>query len=189
MARNYITSITNDASGSLGARQGVYGATFPFPPRYADRYMPDQVLDEYTTRSFQFGGPWIFMNRLAELRAEDLALAAREIAVFKKIRAAVRDGRVSHLTDRPADGQTDAISSYSQAEGTALAIVTRDQARSDRFMLRFRDLVAARQYQVRFERSSARYVMTGTQLMSLGVEVSLPEVRSAEIVYLEPAGK
>ena len=32
MAGSYVTSITNDASGSLGSRQGVYGATFSFSP-------------------------------------------------------------------------------------------------------------------------------------------------------------
>ena len=46
MVQNYVTSITNDASGSLASRQAVYGATYPFPPRYAERYMPDS--DGYT---------------------------------------------------------------------------------------------------------------------------------------------
>ena len=40
MVKNYVTSITNDASGSLSSRRAVYGATYPFPPRYAERYMP-----------------------------------------------------------------------------------------------------------------------------------------------------
>jgi len=189
MVRNYVTSITNDASGSLGSRQGVYGATFPFPPRFADRYMPDQDLDTYTTRSFMFGGPWIFMNRLPELRPQDLALAAREIAIYKATRAAVRDGRVSHLTGRPAPGQVDAIQSYNESRDTALVIVTRESAPNNRYTLRLRNLVATRQYQVRFETATGRYVMSGAQLMTTGVEVSLPERLSAEIVYVEPAGR
>ena len=41
MVKSYVTSITNDASGSLASRQAVYGATYPFPPRYAERYMPE----------------------------------------------------------------------------------------------------------------------------------------------------
>ena len=41
MVKSYVTSITNDASGSLPSRQAVYGATYPFPPRYAERYMPE----------------------------------------------------------------------------------------------------------------------------------------------------
>ena len=188
MARNYVTSITNDASGSLGSRQGVFGATFPFPPRFADRYMPDQNLDEYTTRSFMFGGPWIFMNRLPELGPGDLRLAAQEIAVYKTIRAAVRDGRVSHLTARPAVGRVDAMQSYSASLDSGLAIVTREQTRDDRYRLRFRNLVAANRYEVSFATAKVRYLMSGEQLMSSGLDVSLPAAQSAEIVYLKPAG-
>ena len=40
MVKNYVTSITNDASGSLQPRRAVYGATYPFSPRYSERYMP-----------------------------------------------------------------------------------------------------------------------------------------------------
>ncbi|MGH9657066.1 MAG: glycoside hydrolase family 36 protein, partial [Bryobacteraceae bacterium] len=65
MVRNYQTSIASDDSGAMTTRQAVYGITYPFPPRYSDRYMPDEELGTYTTRSFMFGGPWIFMNRLA----------------------------------------------------------------------------------------------------------------------------
>ena len=187
MARNYVTSITNDASGSLGSRQGAYGATFPFPPRFADRYMPDERIDEYTTRSFMFGGPWIFMNRLPELNPQDLALAAREIAVYKAMRASIRDGRVSHLTSRPATGRVDAMQSYHSIRDTAVAIVTREAAQDSQYTLIWRGLVVAQRYQVRFETSPARYVMTGEQLMRAGMPVNLPNQLSAEIVYLEPA--
>ncbi|MBY0506351.1 MAG: alpha-galactosidase [Bryobacteraceae bacterium] len=187
MARNYVTSITNDASGSLGSRQGAYGATFPFPPRFSDRYMPDQDLNVYTTRSFMFGGPWIFMNRLPELTPADLALALREIGIYKSIRTNVRDGRVSHLTARPALGQVDALQSYTASGDTALAVVTREEARSNSYTLRFRDLTPTRSYLVRFETSPARFILTGAQLMNVGVVVPLPDQQSAEIVYVEPA--
>src|SRR5262249_55950358 len=30
MVQHYVTSITNDASGALGSRQAVWGATYPF---------------------------------------------------------------------------------------------------------------------------------------------------------------
>ena len=189
MARHYVTSITNDASGSLGSRQGAYGATFPFPPRFADRYMPDEKIDEYTTRSFMFGGPWIFMNRLPDIAPLDLAVAKREIAVYKAMRSAIRDGRVSHLTARPATGRVDAIQSYHLGPDTAVAIVTREAATEDQYTLVWRGLVPTQRYQVRFETARTRWVMTGEQLMRVGMPVSLPGLRSAEIVYLEPAGR
>jgi alpha-galactosidase len=149
--------------------------------------MPDETLDAYTTRSFMFGGPWVFMNRLPELTPEDLVLAASEIAVYKKLRGPVREGRVSHLTARPAVGRIDAMQSFNAARNTAVAIVTREDSAADTFILQWRDLPAAQLYQVRFETASARYVMTGEQLMTKGIVVSLESRFSSEIVYLEPA--
>ena len=70
MVKSYVTSITNDASGSLASRQAVYGATYPFPPRYAERYMPESDgFTPYATHSYRFGGPWVLMNQLADLPA------------------------------------------------------------------------------------------------------------------------
>lgn len=189
MARNYVTSITNDASGSLGSRQGAFGATYPFSPRFADRYMPDQQLDEYTTRSFMFGGPWIFMNRLEQLSPESLDLAKREIATYKLIRPLIRSGRVAHLTGRPAAGNIDAIQSYHAGRDEAVVIVVREDAPSDQFVLKCRDLTPSQSYLVSFETARAVYAMTGAQLMGVGVPVPLPSRRAAEIVYIEPANR
>jgi alpha-galactosidase len=94
MVKNYVTSITNDASGVEDSRVAAYGATYAFPPRYTNRYMGEDRLDTYTTRSFMLGGPWIFMNKLESLSRQDLQLAADEIANFKRMRQTIRDGQV-----------------------------------------------------------------------------------------------
>src|SRR5579863_990087 len=65
MVQNYVTSITNDASGALGSRQGVYGATYPFSPRFAERYMGEKPDSTYDTRSYMFGGPWYIMSQVS----------------------------------------------------------------------------------------------------------------------------
>src|SRR5205085_6110424 len=73
MVKNYVTSITNDASGSLPARRAVYGATFPFPPRYAERYMPaSDGVSVYAANSYRFGGPWVLMNKLLDLTTDQV---------------------------------------------------------------------------------------------------------------------
>lgn len=186
MAQQYVTSITNDASGPLGSRQGVFGVTYPFSARYADRYMAETDIDEYTTRSFMFGGPWIFMNRLPEMTPEDVELAAREIRTFKTMRRTINGGKVGHLTARPDDQRTDAIQSFNPGTGAAVAVVTRDFANDDFFQLRFKDLDPAVTYRVRFETDRRTLTLTGAQLASTGVRVELPVIRSAEIVWAEP---
>jgi len=183
MVRNYVTSITNDASGSLGSRQGLFGASFPFSPRYTDRYMPDIEMTNYNTRSFMFGGPWILMNRLADLDAGELAFLKNEINTYKEMRASITTGKVLHLTLRPALGRTDAIQSYNPALDEAVAVVTRDATPTARFTLRFRDLIPTHTYRVSFADDRRIFTMTGDQLMRTGVSVNLPERESGEIVY------
>src|SRR5208283_4596595 len=80
MVRNYVTSIANDASGAFPSRQAVYGATYPFPPRFADRYMPaSDGLTTYATDSYLFGGPWVLMDQLAALTPPQVAFLAGQV--------------------------------------------------------------------------------------------------------------
>jgi len=186
MVQNYVTSIVNDASGALGSRRAVYGATYPFPPRYTDRYMPEDRMNSYVTRSYMFGGPWIFMNKLIEMTANDLDFATAEILRYKQMRASVRDGKVLHLTAAPAPGRFDAIASYSLENDSAIAVVTRDQARSDSFRLRIREFDPGKSYRVTFADDARVLTYTGAQLRDDGIDVRLPQLQSAEIVYIEP---
>jgi len=188
MVRNYVTSITNDASGSLGSRQGLFGASFPFSPRYTDRYMPSGDMTDYNTRSFMFGGPWILMNRLDELKSIELDFLGAEIARYKQMRNSITHGKVLHLSSRPALGRTDAIQSYNPALDEAIAVVIRDATVLDRYTLRLRDLIARHTYRVSFADDARILTMTGEQLMRSGVSVNLPERESGEIVYVRPFG-
>ncbi len=186
MVQYYVTSITNDASGSRGARQAVYGVTYPFPPRYADRYMPEQVLNPYVTRSFLFGGPWIFMNRLASMDPGDLEFARGEVDLFKLIRGKISEGKVFRLTARPAENRIDAIQSYHEPTDSAVAVVTRDGGASERFWLRPRGLRPDGSYQVRFQDDTRILTMSGAQLMGDGVLLRLPSARGAEVAFIDP---
>ena len=186
MARYYVTSIAADDSGPMTTRQAIFGVTYPFSTRYADRYMGDEELDFYKTRSYMFGGPWIFMNRLAEMRPEDLELAASEIKLYKQIRARIRDGRVYHLSSRPADNRVDYLQSHHEATDTSIVFVMRPQATGNYRMVRLRGLRPEKSYRVRFQENWRTLTMTGEQLMTDGVRVDLPGMWTTEIVYLEP---
>jgi hypothetical protein len=189
MVRNYVTSIAADDSGPLTTRQAVYGITYPFPPRYSDRYMPEEELSAYATRSYMFGGPWIFMNRLASMREEDLAFAASEIELFKRLRGHIREGKVYHLTPRPAADRIDAIESHHEAADTGIVFVFRaeSQARSQR--LQVRGFNPEKLYRVRFQQDRRIFRLTGAQLYRPGLLVQMPAMWSSEIVYIEPVGE
>jgi len=186
MVRNYVTSIAADDSGPMTTRQAIFGITYPFPPRYADRYMPDEELDKYITRSYMFGGPWIFMNRLPLMRPEDMELAASEIKLYKQIRTHVRDGRVFHLTSRPAENRIDALQSHNDATGSSLVFAYRADAPANYRVLRLRGVNPETTYQVRFQEDRRILTMDGRQLMDSGLRVNLPSRWFAEIAYIDP---
>lgn len=185
MVKQYVTSITNDASGVFDSRRAAYGATYPFPPRYADRYMTDQTLDKYTTRSFMFGGPWIFMNRLPDLTSDNADLAKSEIQVFKNMRDHVRNSQVYHI-DPPTAGRIDAIQAYNSGKGSAVVLVTRDGGNVSTYNLTFRGLVPDTTYLIGFQEDHRLLTLTGLQLMRSGITVNLPEQKFSEIVYATP---
>lgn len=186
MSRRYVTSIAADDSGPLVTRQAIYGVTYPFSPRYADRYMPDEELDTYATRSSMFGGPWVFMNRLTRMRPQDLEFASQEIAIFKRIRGHIRDGKVFHLTGRPTETTWDALESYNAATDSAIVFVHRPEAPAGQRTLRLRGLNAGTRYRVRFQDDRRTLTATGGQLMERGLLVRLPSMWTSEIVYVEP---
>jgi hypothetical protein len=186
MVRNYVTSIAADDSGPMTTRQAIYGITYPFPPRYSDRYMGDEQLDTYITRSYLFGGPWILMNRLVQMRDQDLDVLKSEIALFKSFRTRIRDGRVFHLTARPAENRIDAIQSYHEETGTAIAFVFRPEAAATFYRARLKGLKRENNYRVRFQEDRRFLTMTGAQIMDGGIRVNLPSMWMAEIIYAEP---
>ena len=186
MVKNYVTSITNDASGSLPARRAVYGATYPFPPRYAERYMPaTDDLTPYSTHSYRFGGPWVLMLPLSELTSDQLGFLADQIRDYKNQRSDISAGKVYHLL-APGANSTDAIQSYNPATDTAIAVITRAASSGPSYLFKPQGLNPDQRYTVWSEISSAVYSQSGAQLMSNGIRVPLPTPYSSDVVHIEP---
>jgi alpha-galactosidase len=186
MVRRYVTSITADNADVMTTRRAMYGATWPFPPRYTDRYMQDEELDTYVTRSYMFGGPWILMNRLPLMTEPNLEFLAAEIALYKELRGRIRDGKVFHLLGPPAERQFDAIESYDPATDSALVFVFRAGAPNAAQTVPVRGIHPDRSYTVRFRNTGRALVSTGAELLAGGLQVSLPDLYSADIVHIDP---
>ncbi len=185
MVRTYVTSITNDASGSLQSRRAAYGATYPFPPRFAERYMPSSDgLDPYATHSYRFGGPWVLMSKLTDLTPDQKGFLAREISSYKDQRDAISRGKVFHILP-PANSATDAIQSYDPTTDSAIAVVTRAASDGPLYQFRPRGLDPSQRYTVWFEIDPSVHSMSGAQLMSQGVGVHLPVPFSSDVVHIE----
>jgi alpha-galactosidase len=185
MVKQYVTSITNDASGALSARRAVYGATYPFPPRYAERYMPgNEGLSAYVTNSYRFGGNWALMNRLTDLSVDELGFLKQQIASYKADREGISRGKVYHHVS-PGSNRTDAIQSYDPDTGSSIAVVTRADSPSAQYTFRPRGLDPDQGYKVFFEVDPSVYLMPGAQLMQNGVRVMLRTPYSSDVVHIE----
>jgi alpha-galactosidase len=185
MVKMYVTSITNDASGSMSSRRAVYGATYPFPPRYAERYMPgDEGLNHYVTHSYRFGGNWALMNRLAELSVDELGFLKQQIANYKEQREEISRGKVFHHV-APGTNRTDAIQSYDPVSGNSLAVITRAESAAPQYLFRPRGLDPDQRYTVYFEVAPDVYSLPGAQLMQNGIRVLLPTPYSSDVLHIE----
>jgi alpha-galactosidase len=186
MTRRYATSIAADNAGAFPARRSLHGATYPFPARYTARYMPEEALTPGITRSYMFGGPWIFMNRLPLLNAASLALARTEINLYKDLRPYIRDARVDHLTPPPAEGAIDAIQALHLETGTAILFIHRQNSAAASTRIHPRGLDPDRAYAVRFQDTGVTLHRTGAQLMDEGVPIQFRSALDALVLRATP---
>ncbi len=185
MVRNYVTSITNDASGDLQSRQAAYGATYPFSMRYAERYMPQSDgITPYSAHSYMFGGNWDLMFPLVGLSLDQKGYLAQEIANYKVLRNSFSGSQVYHLQP-PSETSTDAIMSYNPTLDSAIGVVTRAADAAPQYTFRPLGLNPDSIYTVWFEVNSAVYSLPGAQLMANGVTIPLLKPFSSDIVHMD----
>ncbi|MBC8075372.1 MAG: alpha-galactosidase [Chloroflexales bacterium] len=186
MARLYDTSITVDNIATYATRQGIYGASYPFSPRYSVRYMQDDPTP-YTLRSAIFGGPLILMHRITDWDERQMADTRAAVAEYKRLRALVRDAKIIHLLPPRTnlDGLGwgwDAIQAVSPDQSDAIVMVYRAQGGPETQTIRPRGLRAASRYRVSIGGATSEH--SGAELAGVGVSVALAPF-AAEIVSLE----
>jgi alpha-galactosidase len=130
MAELYHTSISVDNSDSYTMRQGIYGQSFPFAPRYSARYVQD-TPSNYSMQSAFFGGPLILQQPLGLWDADTIDFVAGAVAQYKRYRWFIRTGKVLHLIAPQGTASQgggfgwDAIGSVSRTGDRAVAFVFR----------------------------------------------------------------
>jgi hypothetical protein len=192
MARLYHTSITVDNITTYATRQGVFGASYPFSPRYSVRYMEDDPTP-YTLRSSIFGGPLILMQRIGDWDAQQMSDTRAAIGEYKALRGLIRDGKIIHLrrprANIPGGGWGwDAIQAVSANQAQSVVMVYRAQGDTPTHTIRPRGLLPNANYQVAFAGTTT--TASGAALAEAGITIALPEF-GAEIVTItrhdEPA--
>ncbi len=192
MARLYHTSITVDNIATYATRQGIYGASYPFSPRYSVRYMQDDPTP-YTLRSAIFGGPLILMQRVTDWNEREMADAKVAIEQYKQLRALVRDAKIIHLLPPRCNANGlgwgwDAIQAVAPDCQRSVVMVYRAQGGESSIRVRPRGLESGTHYTARFTDDSRVTTQTGESLANEGIEVALDEF-GAEIVWLEAVAR
>uniref|UniRef100_A0A7C1JX78 Alpha-galactosidase n=1 Tax=Caldilinea aerophila TaxID=133453 RepID=A0A7C1JX78_9CHLR len=187
MARLCHTSITVDNIATYATRQGIYGASYPFSPRYSVRYMEDEPTP-YTLRSAIFGGPLILMQRIADWNEQEMADAKRAIAEYKRLRSLIRNSKVIHLVpprhnvERYGRGW-DAIQAVSPDQTRSVMMVYRALGGPDERMICPRGLRVGKTYRVHYADAGRTEVRSAESLHTDGLTVKLEELGS-EIIEL-----
>lgn len=188
MARLYHTSITVDNIATYATRQGIYGGSYPFSPRYSVRYMEDDPT-LYTLRSAIFGGPLILMQRITDWNETQMQATRDAIRQYKALRTIVRDAKIIHLLPPQSnvDGLGwgwDAIQAVAPGKSRSVVMVYRAQGGPETAVIRPRGLHPERRYRVQFAEGGHWSESTGAALAEEGIMVPLPQF-GAEIIRLE----
>lgn len=187
MARLYHTSITVDNIGAYATRQGIYGASYPFSPRYSVRYFEDDPTP-YTLRSSIFGGPLIFMQRITEWDGTQYADAKAAINEYKAYRELIRSAKIIHLLAPKANINRigygwDAIQAVSPDKHESVVFFYRALGENPERVLHVRGLAASGSYTITDRDRGSLGTQSGATLMRDGVQVHLAE-NSAGIIHL-----
>lgn len=188
MAGLYHTSITVDNIDTYSTRQGIYGASYVFSPRYNVRYMQDAPT-RYTLWSSIFGGPLIFMHRVTEWSEVETAETKSAIAEYKKLREIIRGAKIHHLM-APKQNTShgglgwDAIQAVKPDGSQSVVMVYRANGGSRQKNIRPGGLLPDETYSVELVDSGITMQRTGEELMTSGIELALKE-NSAEMVLLK----
>ncbi len=186
MARLYHTSITVDNINAYATRQGVFGASYPFSPRYSVRYMEDDPTP-YTLTSSIFGGPLIFMQRIGDWDAQQMADTKAAIGQYKALRGLIRDAKIIHLRRPQANIEGggwgwDAIQAVAPDQARSVVMVYRAQGDRPERTIRPRGLLPEATYTVELDGAVSQ--RSGASLAGEGLSVALPEFGAA-IIKLE----
>jgi alpha-galactosidase len=187
MARLCHTSITVDNIASYATRQGIYGASYPFSPRYSVRYFEDEPTP-YTLRSALFGGPLILMQRIGDYDAQQMADTQAAIAQYKHLRTIIRGGKVIHLLPPRSNVEHhgrgwDAIQAVTPDQARSVVMVYRALGGPPERVIRPRGLRPGASYTVRYADAGRVEVRRAEEIQDHGLTVALAEL-SSEVIEL-----
>jgi len=184
-------SIT-DAYDPLSNRRAFYDASHLLPAAMLESYVekwPTPKIENfrYMLRSGMLGWLTIMLDTNA-WNEQEHAAAKQEIQLYKKeLRPLIRDADIYHISARPDGIHWDGIEFFDPLRSRGVVYAFRGSSEGeDEHKFKLQGLLPHRKYLLRFhDRSASDRVVTGRQLMSIGVTVRLPVPDSSELVFID----
>jgi alpha-galactosidase len=184
----------SDAYDPLSNRRAFYDSSYVLPPAMLESYVqkwpaPSIGNFRYMLRSGMMG--WLtLMVDTTTWTPEQHATAREMLALYKsRLRPLIRKADLYHVSSRPDGVHWDGIEYFdaSTQRGALFAFHGSSQepkAREHIFLLR--GLHPDRFYRLTFQdHSSADRTVSGRELMQKGLQISLPEPNSSELIFLQ----
>ncbi len=184
-------SIT-DSYDPLSNRRAFYDSSHVLPASmlecYVERTPAPQVANFlYALRSGMMGWCTVMQDTRSWSPGERAA-AERAFVLYKtRLRPLIRDADLYHISPRPDGVHWDGIEYWDRSSGQGVVYAfrgsTQDEARHT-FVLQGLD--AGRSYRLNFEdRTQFDRVVSGRELMSSGVAITLPLAESSELMFVQ----
>ncbi len=188
-------SIT-DTYDPLSNRRAFYDASHVLPPAMLETYVerwptPDLSHFRYMLRSGMMGWLTIMIDTTSWSAEQHLAAKA-EIQMYKNtLRPLIRDADLYHISARPDGVHWDAIEYFDPKTGKGAVYAFRGSTpteTSHSFVLK--GLEPDGKYRLRFhDHSSPDCIVSGRELLSLGLNLKLVKPSSSEVILFENIGK
>ena len=184
-------SIT-DSYDPVSNRQAFFDASHLLPPAMLEDYVekwptPTMESFRYMLRSGMMG--WLtIMQATNAWTPEQQQAAKQEFTLYKsKLRPFIRDADLFHVSQRPDGVHWDATEYVNSPLGRGVLYAFRgsnETERTHRFQLR--GLQPGKLYRLHFQdHSSGDATVRGTELLTEGLEVSLPHPNSSELIFFQ----
>jgi hypothetical protein len=184
-------SIT-DSYDPLSNRRAFYDSSHVLPASmlecYVERIPAPQLANFlYALRSGMMG--WCTVMQDTRMWTPEQHAAARQaFALYKQsLRPLIRDAQLYHVSPRPDGVHWDGIEYWDRVSGKGVVYAFRGSAPHEtRHAYVLQGLRADHSYRLEFvDHTSPDRVMSGRELMSSGLAVTLPMPESSELVFLE----
>jgi hypothetical protein len=183
-------SIT-DTYDPLSNRRAFYDTSLVLPAAMLESYVekwpvPHIENFRYMLRSGMMGWLTIMLDTTA-WSVEQHVAAKQEIDLYKKeLRGLIRDANLYHVSPRPDGAHWDGIEYWDPGRKRGVVYAFRGMSEAEKthaFVLR--GLQPASRYVLKFHDIGATRTVTGQQLMTGGLNVSLDIPNSSELIFIE----